>query len=422
MESHPTTCDILIMGGGPSGSATATRLARKGYRTIVLEKDHHPRFHIGESLLPLSLPYLEELGILDAVDQIGVRKYAAEFHSPYHGRHVTFAFGEAMAGDYPYAYEVKRSEFDELLFRNAGAAGAELLEGWRVESAECSDHRIEAVTAVNSQGERRRLTARFFVDATGRDTFLADALGTKRKNPKHKSAALYAHYRGAQRNEGEAEGNISIYWFDKGWFWMIPLKGDIMSVGAVLKPDYLKLREGSVNDFMAETIAMAPGVAERLKAAERISDVTGTGNYSYQSTRIRGENYLIVGDAYAFIDPVFSSGVHLALHGGFLASDTIVSVLESPKTADKMMQRYESDTRKSLGQFAWFIYRVTTPAVRDLFMNPRDFFGMRRGIVSLLAGDLYRGTPIQGSLALFRLIYQIKALAIRLGLAPAVTP
>jgi len=256
MEPQQNESDVLVMGGGPAGSATATRLARMGYRTTLLEKDHHPRFHIGESLLPLSLPYLQDLGVLDQVDAIGLRKYAAEFHSVYHGRHIAFPFAEAVKDDYPFAYEVRRSEFDQILFQNAGSQGVRLMEGCRVDQATFDGDRLESVSGLDASGHRINFKARFFVDATGRDTFLANALGSKKKNPKHKSAAIYAHFEGALRNEGEAEGNIAIYWFDKGWFWMIPLKGDTMSVGAVLKPEYLKSRTLTLEDFMAETIAM----------------------------------------------------------------------------------------------------------------------------------------------------------------------
>lgn len=422
MEPNQYYSDVLVMGGGPAGSATATRLARMGYSTTLLEKDHHPRFHIGESLLPLSLPYLEDLGVLPEVEAIGLRKYAAEFHSVYHGRHIAFPFAEAVRDDYPYAYEVRRSEFDEILFRNAEKHGVKIIEGCRVDQANFNQDRLESVAAWDDAGSRINFNARFFVDATGRDTFLASALGSKKKNPKHQSAAIYAHYEGAVRNQGEAEGNIAIYWFDKGWFWMIPLKGGTMSVGAVLKPEYLKSRTVPLEDFMADTIAMCPGVTRRLQHAERTTPVTGTGNYSYRSSRMFGQNYLLVGDAYAFIDPVFSSGVHLALHGAFRASETVATILENPKMTTHALRLYEKDIVRGIDRFAWFIYRVTTPAIRDLFMNPRNFFNMRQGIISVLAGDLFRKTPIDRPLLVFQCVYRIKSLLIRLGLARPVTP
>lgn len=421
MEPYHTHSDVLVIGGGPAGSATATRLTQEGHSVTLLEKDHHPRFHIGESLLPLSIPYLEGLGVLDEVDAIGVRKYAAEFHSMYHGRHVSFQFGEALRDDYPYAYEVQRSEFDEILIRKAKKAGVNVLEGYRVDQAEITEDAINRVSAIGPDGQRQSFSAQFYVDASGRDTFMADLLGVKRKNPRHKSAAVYAHFKGASRNRGMEEGNIAIYWFDHGWFWMIPLKGDVMSVGAVLKPDYLKSRSVPLETFLADTIAMAPGVQKRLEKAERISPVTGTGNYSYRSQKMSGKNFLLVGDAYAFIDPVFSSGVHLALHGAFKASEAITLALKAPERSKKAIRNYEREIQGGLNLFAWFIYRVTSPAIRDLFMNPRDFFGMRRGIISVLAGDLFRDTPLKLPLFAFRLVYRLKSLFMKLGLSKPIT-
>jgi flavin-dependent dehydrogenase len=167
---------------------------------------------------------------------------------------------------------------------------------------------------------------------------------------------------------------------------------------------------------------MAPGVAARLEKAERVSPVTGTGNYSYRSTRMSGRNFLMVGDAYAFIDPVFSSGVHLALNGAFEAQKTVAHILSHPEKARRALRDYEKGVHRGLGIFSWFIYRVRTAAIRDLFMNPRDFFGMQKAIVSVLAGDLYRNTPLWGPLIAFRWVYHVKALAIRLRLSPPVTP
>jgi flavin-dependent dehydrogenase len=418
---NPRHCDVLIMGGGPAGAAAGALLAERGWHAVILDKDHHPRFHIGESLLPLSMPYLERLGVCEAVERIGLRKYAAEFHSVYHGKSATFNFGEALKRDYPYAYEVRRSEFDHLLLRNAAAKGTEVHEGWRVDRAEVHGGEIRSVSAVDENGQRENWQARFYIDATGRDTFMADLLGVKERNPRHRSAALYAHFTGAQRNTGRDEGNICIYWFDHGWFWMIPLKDGAMSVGAVCKPEYLKNREVPVEQFLHDTIALCPGVAKRLKEANLASEVTATGNYSYQSRRMTGRNFLMAGDAYAFIDPVFSSGVHLALNSAFLAADMVDGILHDPATAPRRLRAFESQIHKGLGVFSWFIYRITSPAVRDLFMNPENLFRVREAVTSVLAGDLFRGTPLRWPLSAFRVIYYIKSLLIRWGVVPAIS-
>ncbi|SMF93306.1 Dehydrogenase (flavoprotein) [Methylomagnum ishizawai] len=412
-NATPRSCDVLVIGGGPAGAAIGTLLARRGWHTVVLDKDRHPRFHIGESLLPLSLPYFEQLGVREELDRIGLKKYAAEFHSVYHGKHVAFQFGDAIDKSYPYAYEVRRSEFDHLLLRNCAAQGAEVHEGCRVDGIEYADDAIAAVSAVDDRGGRQNWTARFYVDATGRDTLLADHLGVKEANPRHRSAALYGHFQGAERWTGRDEGNISIYWFDHGWFWMIPLRDGTMSVGAVCRPEYLKSRAVPVEQFFRDTIALCPGVAARLQSASLVGGVTATGNYSYQSRRMTGRNFILVGDAYAFIDPVFSSGVHLALNSAFLGAEAVDGLLKDPASAQARLARFERSIKRGLKTFSWFIYRVTTPAIRDLFMHPQNAFRMQEAVISLLAGDIFRNTPLMLPLFAFRWVYRINSLWMR---------
>lgn len=406
------SCDVLVMGGGPAGATVAARLVRQGWKVVVLEKDIHPRFHIGESLLPLSLPYLEELGVLDEVERIGLRKYAVEFHSMYHQANNRFDFEDAIDPNFPYSYEVRRSEFDHILLKNAAANGAEVHEGWQVKTVDLDGDAIRAVTATAHDGQSQRWTARFYVDATGRDTLMADTLKVKQRNRRHTSAALYGHFSGAARQPGKHEGNICIHWFDHGWFWLIPLKDGALSVGAVCWPAYMKTRKVPVEQFFFDTIALCPAVAERLKGATLTSEVTATGNYSYQSSRMSGSNYVMLGDSFAFIDPVFSSGVHLALCGAFRGAEAIDTILRDPASTARVLKQLEKQIRGGLNTFSWFIYRVTSPAMRYLFLFPRNVLGVKPGIVSLLAGDLFRSTPLRKPILVFRAIYYITTLSL----------
>jgi flavin-dependent dehydrogenase len=406
-----TTTDVLVIGGGPAGSTAAALLARRGHQVTLLEKDRHPRFHIGESLLPANLPLLEQLGVADEVRAIGMPKGGAEFVSPWDGRHQDYSFAEAWDKNMPSAYQVRRSQFDEILIRNAERAGAQVLESCRVRGVEFgSAGGGVRVHAEHADGAASDWHARFLVDASGRETYLANQFGYKRHNPRHNSAALYGHFRGAHRHDGEREGYISIFWFDHGWFWFIPLRDGATSVGAVVWPYYLKRRTGPIQQFFLETIAACPPLAERLAQAQLISQVVATGNYSYHSTRSHGDNHLMLGDAYAFVDPVFSSGVLLAMNSAFAGAEAVDVCLRSPARVRAALRRFDRIMRHGPRQFSWFIYRITQPNMIELFLRPTNPLRMKEALLSVLAGDIFGATPMWTSLRAFKALYALSTL------------
>jgi flavin-dependent dehydrogenase len=413
-------CDVVVIGGGPAGSTTAALLADRGHRVVLLEKETHPRFHIGESLLPANLPLLEKLGVAREVEAIGMPKWGATFVSPYHVQPSGFVFAEATDPTMPYAYQVRRSEFDEILFRRAARSVAEAREGCRVRDVHLgSDGAPSTVTAEDVDGTPRAWRAQFVVDATGRDTLLGNRLKWKQRNPEHASSAMFGHFAGALRDEGSAGGNIIIYWFEHGWFWFIPLKDGITSVGAVVWPYYMKARDKPLAEYLMDTIALVPPLAERLKDARMVAEPTATGNYSYACDDCQGENFILVGDAYAFIDPMFSSGVMLATNSGFAGADIVDARLRGDRRAEaKARSRFDFVMRRGPREFSWFIYRVTNRPLLDLFMRPSDRWGIKKAILSVLAGDLFQGTPIRRGLLLFRIVYYAKAIG-HLGKARA---
>jgi len=400
-------CDVLVVGGGPAGSTMAALLAEAGRDVVVIEKAHHPRFHIGESLLPANAALFDKLGVRDQVEAIGMAKHGVEFVSPDHDHRQFIEFAEAWDKSMPYAWQVRRAQLDELLFRDAAKKGARTFEGQRVrEVAFDGDGALADVEL--EDGSKRQWRARFVVDASGRDTLLANQLRCKQKNRRHNSSALYGHYTGAERLPGKLEGNITIFWFEHGWFWFIPLADGTTSIGAVCWPHYLKSRKKPLPEFFADTIALCPPLAARLAGASLVDGrVYATGNYSYGSAKSSGERFLMIGDAYAFVDPVFSSGVYLAMQSAFDGVGVVQAVLGGRPDAAALRRAFDRRVRHGPREFSWFIFRVTNPTMRDFFMSPQNPFRVKEALISLLAGDVYGRTPIWPSIRILKALYYL---------------
>ena len=404
-----TQCDVLVIGGGPAGSTISALLAQRGRDVVMIEKARHPRFHIGESLLPFNMPLFERLGVAEEIRAIGMPKYGAQFISPWHDHPITYNFANAWDNSFPSAYQVRRSEFDRILFRNAERKGVRVFEECRVTEVRQHDTGADVSTR-EENGNEQTWQTRFVVDASGRDTFLASRLGLKRRNPHNNSAAIFGHFSGATRLPGKEQGNISLFWFDHGWFWFIPLSDGATSVGAVCSTPYMKTRNTELPQFLLDTIALCPPLAERLRTAKLTSPVTATGNFSYSAKRATGKNYLLVGDAYAFVDPMFSSGVLLAMHSGFVGADTVEACLDRPREAQRAIKAYEASVRRGVSAFSWFIYRVMSPGLRHLFMNPTRKFKLQQAVLSVLAGDVFENTPARLRVNAFKAVYYFKNL------------
>jgi flavin-dependent dehydrogenase len=407
-SSADFNCDVLVVGGGPAGATISALLAERGRDVVMMEKAHHPRFHIGESLLPANVQLLDRLGVRDQVERIGMPKWGVEFVSPDHEHRSFVEFSEAWDKSMPYAWQVRRSEFDEILFRNAAAKGARTLEGYRVRDV-AFDAEGATVQVELDDGARQTWRTRFLIDASGRDTLLANQFKCKEKNRRHNSSALYGHFTGVERLEGKLEGNITIMWFAHGWFWVIPLADGTTSIGAVCWPYYLKSRNKKpLPEFFRETIAMCPELARRLQGAVLVDEaVYATGNYAYTSTRSSGDRFLMLGDAYAFIDPVFSSGVYLAMQSGFEGADTVETALDRPRGYAAARARFDERMRFGPREFSWFIFRVTNPTMRGFFMEPGNPMRVKEALLSLLAGDIYGKTPIWGSIRIMKALYYL---------------
>ena len=304
---------------------------------------------------------------------------------------------------------MRREDFDRLLFDNACAAGAIAVQDTAVRQV-AFDRDGAVARATTRQGQEVVYRARYVIDASGRDTLLGKLLGLRRRHRHHQSAALYAHYTGVTRRSGDDAGNISIYRTVDGWVWVIPLPGDVTSVGLVCGPQTLRQRAGDTAGFLDRTLRAVPGLAERLACARLAGNLHATGNYSYECTRKAGRHWIMVGDAGAFVDPIFSSGVHFALHGGLAAAQLVDAVLDAPALERRLQRAYVASERAALSRVSWFIVRFNTPVMRALFANPRNDWRLREAMISMLAGDLHRDAGIGWRLRVFKVIYYLSCL------------
>lgn len=401
-------CDVLVIGGGPGGSTISTLLARRGWRVTLLEKGRHPRFHIGESLLPANMPIFEEIGALEKLRELGRVKLGADFPRD-DGSYYTFRFDRALGDTPPYSFQVERAPMDQMLFEHARENGVDAREQAKVERVEFNADGV--VVHLDAGDAKMQLSARYLVDASGRDTFLGKQMKLVRRSDKHQSAAMFAHYKGVTYNPDDPGGNIiSVNRFEHGWAWFIPLPGGVTSVGCVCKPGYLKTRQGANNeDFMTKTLAIVPGADRRMAGTERVSPVRFTGNYSYSCSRMAGPRWILIGDAWAFLDPIFSSGVFLSMYSARRALDVIEGSLREPRREAALQKHYARHLRHGYARFAWFIYRFNSPVMKALFADPRNVMQVEQGVISMLAGDVFDDKRVLGKLRIFKTIYAIAA-------------
>jgi len=415
-EPETIAADVAIIGAGPAGAALATYLARAGRSVVIFEREQFPRFRIGESLLPLNMEIFRELGVEAEMERRFIRKYAANFCDRWGGRQNRYPFAKGFNQDYPYCYQVERAEFDQMLLDNALKAGARVWMPWTVREV-----LYEGDTAVGLRAQAsddgRALTVRCKVvaDCSGRAAFIGSRQKLKQEVAFDTRTAFYSHFEGVARESGEREGDIQIVAFPHGWFWMIPFKGDTTSVGMVVTDGYLKLRnqiaagrpqergvgwhdesnaavagyEEGVNDaFLRKTIEDTAYVAGRMKTARQKFPVRSIPNFSYIMDRYAGNGYVMVGDAGAFLDPVFSSGVFLTMKSAQLVARDILRAIAENDVGAHQFRNYERRIRGAQRVFFRFIKGWYDPAFLDLFFYPRDILGLKSAITSMLSADI----------------------------------
>ena len=382
--------DVVIIGGGPSGSAAGAQLAKSGKRVLILEKESFPRFTVGESLLPHGNDLLREIGVWDKMEQAGfIRKYGAEFSTGDGGRLQRFWFAKNLGQSKEYSYQVERSKFDHILLNHARDLGCEVLEQTRVQDLiQNNPERIE-LECTGPHGAQS-FSSRWVIDASGRNSFAGSRVGLKRKSTqKNRRVAIYGHFEGVFRNSGKAEGHITIARLAEGWFWLIPLAGNRTSVGLVLPAEQMK--GGSPDTLKAifnQAVQANTEVKTRMHGATPITQLAATADYSWKFSSFASERVILTGDAAGFVDPIFSSGVMLALKSAMSASDLI----NHADAHDRFLTRWErfTYTREITGwmnQYARIIRAFYDRAGFEVFMNPSSFMKIPGSIGRLVGGD-----------------------------------
>ncbi|GAC1351416.1 MAG: NAD(P)/FAD-dependent oxidoreductase [Polyangiales bacterium] len=436
--------DVVVVGGGPGGSTTAARLAQRGRRVVLLERQQFPRFHIGESLLPSSAPLLRALGVEAELDRRFVRKHSARFlddavdpDNPLAS--ARYQFSEAFPPSTPYAWQVSRDQFDEILLRNASRLGVDVREGWTVLSAlregdtamgtAGTAGTVVGVVAKAPDGGKRIIRAKVVVDASGREAFLAKHQGAKTRLPGLDKTAIFSHVQGGHRNSGIDEGQIEIIILDgtdeggsnPGWAWFIPFRDGRSSVGFVVSSEVIRkhapdagphllppaLGHPRENDLRPadsaariaalfhQLLARSPWMKRLIGTSPFVGPVRAAADYSFRVGELAGAGWLAVGDSAGFLDPLFSSGAHLAMGGGDRAAEAIDEALRNDDVSAARFAPYARSVRNAGELFLGAVQSFYRGELRSLLFSKDQRPALRRTITSMLAGDVFH--PHEGA-------------------------
>jgi flavin-dependent dehydrogenase len=418
--------DVAIIGGGPAGSTAATLLAKAGRRVIVFEREKFPRFHIGESLLPFSMGTFDRLGVREKLDVAFMPKYGGEITAACGTKGAKFYFKDGFRSQRDRAYQVTRSDFDKLLLDHSRENGAEVREETEVTKLEFGDDRVN-IAIEAADGKKSTIDARYLLDCSGRQTILGTMFNLKQTYDHLQKFSVFAHYDNVDRYPG-LDGTLirMVRGLDR-WFWTIPLTETRTSVGVVMDTAAFRKAKLSPEVALEQLIAEQPLMVERMKNAERVTPVYSASDFSYRNTRLDGDRWLLAGDAAGFIDPVFSSGVFLAIMSAERAADTVEEVLRDESKQHRAFRKYSHDVNRIMDIYLTFVnaWYQRGKEFLEVFLSPSDTVQIAAAVNAVLAGNDGKSLAIKWRMWMFYFFVWVQryfTIVPRLSMVPKPTP
>ncbi|WP_367870360.1 NAD(P)/FAD-dependent oxidoreductase [Luteolibacter sp. Populi] len=408
--------DAIIIGGGPGGSTAGSTLAKAGKKVLILERERFPRFHVGESLIPYGNDVLREIGAWEKMEKSAfMEKLGAEFVLGNSKASIRILFGRYLKAGYAQTFQVERAKFDNLLLEHSGSLGCEIWQETKVKSATITDDGV--TVSCDKDGTTRQVSARWIFDASGRDAFL----GKQMQLPKTdlglpKKFATFAHFKCVERNCFPDQGHITIVRLDFGWFWMIPLDAERTSVGLVQTLEHFKATGMSPGECFNHVVATTTELQRRMGKSERVNEFAFAGDYTYRHLQNAGPRWFLIGDAAGFIDPIFSSGVMLAIRSGNAAAkECIAADAKGTALSPRAQKRYTKHVGKMCQVFLNMIKMFYDNKAFEVFMDKNPPKGMEWAVNNLVAGNTRLGWRLRLHVWAF---YAICAIQKRFELVP----